>query len=285
MSDRRGKLYIVSTPIGNLEDITLRALKTLRNVQIIAAEDTRQTGILLHRYHIHTRQTSYHDHNKEEKAEVLIDRLKKGEDVALVSDAGTPGISDPGYYLIKKAIEEGIQVVSIPGPTAMISAISISGLPTDSFVFEGFLPGKKTGRIKKLEVLREEKRTLIIFESPHRIMKTLQDILIVMGDRRISLTRELTKHFEEVMRGRVSEIMNSLKDRKIKGEITLVIEGKKEDETETHLVDYLETLITNKGLSLKDAVQEVASMLDMPRHKVYKEALKILRGMPQKIGK
>lgn len=277
MSDRRGKLYIVSTPIGNLEDITLRAIKTLRNVHIIAAEDTRQTATLLHRYHIHTRQTSYHDHNKKEKAEVLIDRLQKGEDVALVSDAGTPGISDPGYYLIKMAIEEGIQVVPIPGPTAMISAISISGLPADSFVFEGFLPSKRAGRIKKLETLSEEKRTLIIFESPHRIMKTLQDILSIMGNRKISLTRELTKHFEEVIRGSVSEVINSLKGRKIKGEITLVIEGKKENEAEAHLVDYLQTLIEERGLSLRDAVQEVTSMLDMPRHKVYKEALKILK--------
>ena len=272
-----GTLYIVSTPIGNLEDITLRALNILRDVQIIAAEDTRHTQKLLQHYHISTPQTSYHDHNKEEKAEVLISRLQEGHDVALVSDAGTPGISDPGYYLINLAIEEGIRVMPVPGPTASIAALSISGLPTDAFVFEGFLPSKKTARQKKLRELSGERRTLILFEAPHRLASTLKDIAEVLGDRKIVLTRELTKMFEEVIRGRVSEVIAEIEGRRLKGEMTLLLEGAQEEEAAAgevpDLHEYLKMLIEEKGLSLKDAVSKASRDLDIPKNRVYKEAL------------
>jgi len=272
-----GTLYIVSTPIGNLEDITLRALNILRNVQIIAAEDTRHTQKLLQHYHISTAQTSYHDHNKEEKAEILISRLREGRDIALVSDAGTPGISDPGYYLINRAIEEGIRVMPVPGPSASIAALSVSGLPTDAFVFEGFLPSKKTARQKKLRELSGERRTLILFEAPHRLASTLRDIAEVLGDRKIVLTRELTKVFEEVIRGRVSEVIAEIEGRRLKGEMTLLLEGAQEAAAAAgevpDLHEYLKMLIEEKGLSLKDAVSKASRDLDIPKNRVYKEAL------------
>ena len=273
---KAGTLYIVSTPIGNLEDITLRALNILRDVQIIAAEDTRHTQKLLQHYNISTAQTSYHDHNKEEKAEILISRLKEGRDIALVSDAGTPGISDPGYYLINRAIGEGIKVMPVPGPTASIAALSISGLPTDAFVFEGFLPAKKTARQKKLRELSTERRTLILFEAPHRLTSTLRDIAEVLGDRKIVLTRELTKVFEEVIRGRVSEVIAKIEGRRLKGEMTLLMEGAQEEPAAGEVPDlheYLKMLIEEEGLSLKDAVSKASKDLDIPRNRVYKEAL------------
>ena len=273
---KTGTLYIVSTPIGNLEDITLRALNILRDVQIIAAEDTRHTQKILQRYNISTAQTSYHDHNKEEKAEILISRLKEGRDIALVSDAGTPGISDPGYYLINRAIEEGIKVTPVPGPTASIAALSISGLPTDAFVFEGFLPAKRMARQKKLRELSTERRTLILFEAPHRLASTLRDIAEVLGDRKIVLTRELTKIFEEVIRGRVSEVIAKIEGRSLKGEMTLLLEGAQKEVAAGEVPDlheYLKMLIEEKGLSLKDAVSKASKDLDIPRKRVYKEAL------------
>lgn len=220
-----GTLYIVSTPIGNLEDITLRALRVLKEVSIVAAEDTRHTQKLLSHYKIHTKLTSYHDYNKEEKAEVLIQHLKEGSSVALVADAGTPGISDPGYFLINRCIQTGIPVVPIPGASAFLAALSISGLPTDSFVFEGFLPRKRTARLKRLETLKTEPRTLIFYEAPHRLIVCLSDLLKVLGDRRVVIAWELTKTFEEILRGRPSEILPELSSRTIRGEITLVVEG------------------------------------------------------------
>jgi len=275
---RVGTLYIVSTPIGNLEDITIRSLKVLQAVRIIAAEDTRHTQKLLQHYDIHTPQTSYHDHNKEEKGEILINKLKEGDDVALVSDAGTPGISDPGYYLINRAIEEGIKITPVPGPTASIAALSVSGLPTDSFVFEGFLPARRKTRQKKLRELLAEKRTLIFFEAPHRLLASLKDIEDILGDRRIVLTRELTKVFEEILRGKVSDVIRMLEGRKIKGEITIVLEGasKKVDVETTCLEGYLERLIIEEGLSLKEAVSRVSKDLGIPKKRVYKKALEVV---------
>jgi 16S rRNA (cytidine1402-2'-O)-methyltransferase len=222
-----GTLYLVSTPIGNLEDITFRALRILKEVNLIAAEDTRKTVILLKYYSISNRLTSYHDFNKEKKVHSLMQELKAGNSVALVSDAGTPGISDPAFLLVKLAIQEGIKVESVPGPTALVSALIISGLPTDKFVFEGFLPAKAGKRKKRITELSEEKRTLIFYESPHRFLKTLEDLLSVLGDRRISIARELTKKFEEVKRGNVSEVIEYFKTIKIKGELVIVIEGKR----------------------------------------------------------
>ena len=222
----KGTLYIVSTPIGNLEDITLRAIRTLKEVDLIAAEDTRHTGLLLRHFGIGTSLTSYFEGNELRKRELILLRLKQGDQIALVSDAGTPGISDPGFRLIQLAIENQIPVVPIPGPSAVITALSVAGLPTDAFLFKGFLPHKSKKRRDLLKELEEVRETLVFYESPHRLSETLQDLLDVLGDREIALTRELTKVYEEVLRGKVSEIQNQVSGRKLKGEITLVISGK-----------------------------------------------------------
>jgi len=220
-----GCLYIVSTPIGHLEDITLRALRILKEVSVVAAEDTRHTQKLFNHYQIHTPMTSYHDHNKEEKTEVLLQRLKEGHSMALVADAGTPGISDPGYYLINRCIQAGIPLSPVPGPSAFLAALAVSGLPTDAFLFEGFLPKKQAGRLKHLLALKEEPRTIILYESPHRLVRCLHDLYKTWGDRRAMVAREITKLFEEIVRGRLSEIIPKMENRVIRGEITLVIEG------------------------------------------------------------
>ncbi len=221
-----GVLYLVSTPIGNLEDITLRALKVLKEVDVVAAEDTRHTGILLKHYNLQKRLISYHDFNKKRKAPLLINHLKANKSVAVTSDAGTPGISDPGYYLVQQAIREGIKVVPVPGASAFLSALVVSGLPTDRFVFEGFLPARPGKRRKRLKELQEEERTLIFYESPHRFAKTLDDISEILGQRRLVVARELTKKFEEILRGTPEEIKGSLGERKLKGEMVILIEGK-----------------------------------------------------------
>jgi 16S rRNA (cytidine1402-2'-O)-methyltransferase len=224
-----GVLYLVSTPIGNLEDITLRALRVLKEVDLLAAEDTRHTGILLKHYNLHKSIISYHDFNKDKKASVLIEQLKSGKSVAVISDAGTPGISDPGYLLVQMAIRENIKVVPIPGASAFLSALVVSGLPTDKFVFEGFLSPKPGKKRKRLEELREEKRTLILYESPHRFAKTLGDISEILGQRKMVIARELTKKFEEIIRGTPEQIKQSLGERKIKGELVILIEGKRKE--------------------------------------------------------
>lgn len=223
-------LYIVSTPIGNREDITLRALRILKEVDLIAAEDTRHTSLLLRHFGIQTPLTSYFEGNELKKKEFILSKLKQGHQIALVSDAGTPGISDPGFRLIRTAIENQISIVPIPGPSAVITALSVSGLPTDSFLFKGFLPHKSKKRKDFLKQLDEVKATLIFYESPHRLAESLRDILDVLGDREMVLTRELTKIYEEVLRGKVSEITNQIGEKKLKGEITLVITGKTRSE-------------------------------------------------------
>ncbi|OGP94469.1 MAG: 16S rRNA (cytidine(1402)-2'-O)-methyltransferase [Deltaproteobacteria bacterium RBG_16_47_11] len=222
----KGTLYIVSTPIGNREDITLRALRILKEVDLIAAEDTRHTLLLLKHFGIQTPLTSYFEGNELRKKEFILFKLKQGDQIALVSDAGTPGISDPGFRLIQTAIENQISIVPIPGPSAVIAALSVSGLPTDSFLFKGFLPHKSKKRRDLLRQLEEVKATLIFYESPHRLTESLRDILGVLGDREMVLTRELTKIYEEVLRGKVDEIINQIGERKLKGEMTLVISGK-----------------------------------------------------------
>jgi 16S rRNA (cytidine1402-2'-O)-methyltransferase len=222
----KGTLYIVSTPIGNREDITLRALRILKEVDLIAAEDTRHTGLLLRHYGIQKPLTSYFEGNELKKKDFILSKLKQGDRIALVSDAGTPGISDPGFRLIQLAIENKIPVVPIPGPSAAITALSVSGLPSDAFLFKGFLPHKSKRKRDLLKQLEEVRETLIFYESPHRISETLKDILEILGDREIVLTRELTKIYEEVLRGKVSEIQIQMGERKLKGEITLVISGK-----------------------------------------------------------
>ena len=220
-----GVLYIVSTPIGNLEDITLRALRTLKEVDLIAAEDTRHTRRLLSHYEIGTPTTSYFEGNQIQKGERLVARLKAGESIALVSDAGTPTISDPGYRLLVQCIEADIPIIPIPGPSASITAASIAGLPLHNFVFEGFLSPKSGRRKRQLTELREEKRTLIFYESPHRVIVFLQDVLAIFGDRRISVARELTKKFEEVFRGKVTGAIQKFQKTSPRGEFTIVIEG------------------------------------------------------------
>ena len=216
-------LYIVSTPIGNLKDITLRAIETLKSVDLIASEDTRHTGILLKHYGIATPQTSYFEHNKLKKAEILIERLKQGENVALVSDAGTPGISDPGYHLISLAHVNGIEVTALPGACAAVTALSMAGLPTDRFCFEGFLPVKSAARRRKLEALKQEERTMVFYESPYRLLKTLKDIVEVLSDPMVVVARELTKKFEEVKRGRAGEVYAYFSAKAVKGEFVVLV--------------------------------------------------------------
>jgi 16S rRNA (cytidine1402-2'-O)-methyltransferase len=222
----KGTLYIVSTPIGNREDITLRALRILKEADLIAAEDTRHTGLLLRHFGIQTPLTSYFEGNELRKKEFILSKLKQGHSIALVSDAGTPGISDPGFRLIQTAIENQISIIPIPGPSALIAALSVSGLPTDAFLFKGFLPHKSKKRKDLLKQLEEARETLVLYESPHRISETLNDIFETLGDREMVLTRELTKVYEEVLRGKVSEIKKQIGARNLKGEITLVISGK-----------------------------------------------------------
>lgn len=222
--DQIGRLYIVSTPIGNLKDITLRALEILEEVDLIAAEDTRRTAILLKHYDISTRTTSFYDFNKERKAPLLVEQLREGQSIAVVSDAGTPGISDPAFYLIRLALEENIPVEAIPGATAFVPALIVSGLPTDRFIFEGFLPYKK-GRRRKLEKLKQEERTIILYESPKRIYRTLGDLFEYLGNRKVSIARELTKKYEQVYRGTLEEFCSSDQLIKQKGEFVIVVKG------------------------------------------------------------
>jgi 16S rRNA (cytidine1402-2'-O)-methyltransferase len=217
-----GTLYVVATPIGNLEDITHRAVRVLKEVDLIAAEDTRKTGILLKAYQIDTPTTSFHSYNSTQKAPSLVEKLERGETLALVSDSGTPGISDPGSVLIKACIEKGIPVTALPGPAAFVTALVLSGKPTNKFIFEGFLSNKKGRRRKQLESLKEEKRTVIVYESPHRVIKFLQDFIDVVGDKEIVLARELTKKFEEVTRKKASEHLKDFEEKKPKGEFIVI---------------------------------------------------------------
>ncbi len=274
-----GNLYIVATPIGNLEDITLRAIRVLKEVDLIAAEDTRHTRHLLDRYQIENELTSYHDHNKEEKAPVLVARLLEGKNIALVSDAGTPGISDPGYFLINLAVDQKIPVVPIPGATAAIAALSISGLPTDSFIFEGFLPAKRIARVKRLRELAKEERTIIFYEAPHKIIKTIEDMNEVMGERRAVVTRELTKIHEETLRGTLSDILKRLSKGTIKGEFTIIVHGAslEPEKQDIDTAGYLKNLMLHRGLSKKEAIAAAAEELGISKKEVYKVSLNIDR--------
>jgi len=268
-----GTLYICPTPIGNLDDITLRVLKILKEVDLIAAEDTRHTLRLLNHFQIKKPMTSYHEHNIREKGPHLVQELQEGRTIALVSDAGMPGISDPGQDLIRLAIEEGIEVVGLPGPSAALLALVISGLPTEKFAFEGFLPSRSTDRKKALESIRDERRTLIFYESPHRIAGSLQDMVAVLGDRQASLSRELTKHYEETIRGGLEEILSVANERTLKGEMVLVVRGAEEVEAEE--VDIKEELrrLLEGGMTKKEAVKELVRVHGLPRNQVYQESL------------
>lgn len=275
-----GTLYIVATPIGNMEDITLRALKVLKDVGLIAAEDTRHTRKLTARYAISTPLTSYFEHNERAKASTLVRKLKKGVDVALVSDAGTPGISDPGYRLIKLAIENSIPVVSIPGASALTSVLSVSGLPLDRFTFMGFVPttrGRKKGFFLELKGVES---TFVMYDAARRIKDTLKCLEEVLGDCHVVLAREMTKLHEEVIRGSVGAVAAELSERRLKGEVTLVVRtperARREggEAAEGELAAELEGLL-KAGLRLKDVVKALSREFVLPRSEVYKEALKI----------
>ena len=221
-----GSIYVVSTPIGNLADISLRAIDILKTVDLIACEDTRQTAKILNHYRIKNKMTPYHDHNKEYKTSSLIELIKKGNSIALVSDAGTPGISDPGFYLIQEAIKNDINISPIPGPSALTAATVASGMEIDRFLFEGYLPRKK-GRLKRLKELAAYKVTIVIFEGPHRILKSLRDLRDAFGDRKAAIGREMTKVHEEFIRGNLSDLIANFNERKPKGEFVILIEGNK----------------------------------------------------------
>ena len=274
---KSGTLYIVATPIGNLEDITLRAIRVLKEADLVAAEDTRHTRHLLDRYQIETQLTSYHDHNKEEKAPVLVARMLEGKNVALVSDAGTPGISDPGYFLINLAIDQQVPVVPIPGATAAIAALSVSGMPTDRFIFEGFLPAKHLARLKRLQELSTEERTIIFYEAPHKIIASVADMLAALGDRRAVITRELTKVYEESIRGNLSECLKRLHEGTVKGEFTVIVHGASKEPLKQDIdtAEFLKNLILHRGLSKKEAISVAAEELGLPKKDVYKESLKL----------
>ena len=270
-----GKLYICPTPIGNLEDITLRTLRILQEVDIIACEDTRHSLRLLNHYEIKKPLTSYHEHNIREKGPELIQKLIDGNNIAIITDAGMPGISDPGEDLIKLAIEENIDVIGLPGPTASITALVVSGLNTGKFVFEGFLPSKKKDRVKALETLKDEKRTIIFYESPHRVMDSTLDMLEVLGNRKIAVCRELTKHYEEIFRGTFETALERFNQGEIKGEFVIIVEGC--TKVEKIDVDIQEELIRHieNGLTKKEAVKKVAEEKSISKNTIYAESLKL----------
>ena len=271
-----GVLYIVATPIGNLEDITLRALRVLKEVDLIAAEDTRHTRILLSHYDIRTPLTSYHEHNERTKAQSLVERLLGGENIALVSDAGTPAISDPGYRLVVDAIHAGIRVIPLPGASALVATLSAGGLPTDRFAFEGFLPAKKQERRARLQELRQEARTLVFYEAPHRLKESLQDMQQIIGDREIVVGRELSKVHEEVLRGTVSEVVARLSDREVKGEITIVVHGCTDEcqVSEESIGTEIHRLI-DEGMGIKDISELLGERYHVSKRQIYQLALKL----------
>jgi 16S rRNA (cytidine1402-2'-O)-methyltransferase len=269
-----GILYIVATPIGNLEDITLRAVRVLKEVDVVAAEDTRHTQILLKRHGIHTPLTSYHEHNEKTKAQELVTRLERGQNVALVSDAGTPAISDPGFRLVVQAIRAGVRIIPIPGASALTAVLSASGLPTDRFVFEGFLPARKGLRREKLQTLRDETRTLIFYEAPHRLKEALGDIHELLGNREAVLAREVSKIHEEFLRGPVSELVRALGSGDIRGEVTLIISGASglpgvsEDRLKAEIRE-----LKGKGLRVKEIAEVLGEKFGYPKKEIYRLVL------------
>ncbi len=273
----QGKLYLCATPIGNLEDITLRVLNTLREVDLIAAEDTRHSIKLLNHFEIKTPMTSYHEFNKVEKARYLVEKMKEGLNVALVTDAGTPGISDPGEELVRQCYEAGIELTSLPGPAACITALTMSGMATRRFAFEAFLPADKKEKAEVLEELKGETRTIILYEAPHRLIRTLGELLEALGDRRISICRELTKKHETVFRTTFSEALSFYENEEPRGECVLVIEGKSREEIkkekeqawesmsiEEHMEQYL-----SRGTDRKEAMKLVAKDRGISKRDVY----------------
>src|SRR5262245_60458915 len=268
-----GMLYIVATPIGNLEDITLRALRVLKEVDVIAAEDTRHTQILLSHHAIHTPLTSYHEHNEKTKAQDLVARLARGQNIALVSDAGTPAISDPGFRLVVQAVRAGVRIIPIPGASALTAVLSATGLPTDRFVFEGFLPAKKKQRRERLQILRDEIRTLIFYEAPHRLRDTLEDIHELLGNREAVLAREVSKIHEEFLRGPISELVRAL-GGDVRGEVTLIISGSAgESRVNEDLLKAEIRELKRKGLRVKEIAEVLGEKFGYPKKDIYRLAL------------
>ncbi|MGN1160448.1 MAG: 16S rRNA (cytidine(1402)-2'-O)-methyltransferase [Lachnospiraceae bacterium] len=272
-----GTLYLCATPIGNLSDMTFRVLETLQQVDLIAAEDTRNSLKLLNHFEIHTPMTSYHEYNKVEKAYTLIRKLQEGQDIALITDAGTPGISDPGEVLVAMCMKEGIRVTSLPGPAACITALTMSGLPTRRFCFEGFLPSDNKDKKDVLKDLQEESRTIIIYEAPHHLKKTLKELLEVLGDRRISICRELTKKFETVVATTLEAALTMYEAEEPRGEYVLVIEGKSFDEQKKELEESYQELpieehmkrYEDQGMDRKEAMKQVAKDRGITKREVY----------------
>ena len=268
-----GKLYIIATPIGNLEDITLRALRILKEVDLIAAEDTRQTLKLLNHFEITKPLISYHRHNEEVKSNLLIDKLKNGENIALVSDAGTPGICDPGEEVIKKAIEENIEVIPIPGACALINALIASGLDTKEFEFFGFLPLNKKLRKEKLREIQNSSKTIILYEAPHKMKTTLEDFKDILGDRKVVLARELTKIHEEFIRGDINYLLNKIDN--IKGEMILIIEGaeksqnREENELNSLSLEQHYEYYEKQGLDKKEIIKKIAKDRNVNKNEIY----------------
>ncbi|WP_250673436.1 16S rRNA (cytidine(1402)-2'-O)-methyltransferase [Paraclostridium ghonii] len=273
-----GKLYVCGTPIGNLEDITYRTLRVLNEVDLIAAEDTRHSIKLLNHFEISKPLTSYHEYNKDNKGEYLINKLLSGENIALISDAGMPGISDPGEEVIKQAIENDIEVVVLPGPSASITALIGSGLETGKFVFEGFLDRDKKRRRDQLEELKHEKRTIIFYESPHRLKDTLKDMLKILGNRYIAINRELTKKYQEIIRNDIQGCINIFNEREVKGEFVLIVEGFKGEVEKICEYDHLNDReyvikLMEEGISKKDAIKSVCKDRKLKKDIVYKQVL------------
>lgn len=276
-STEKGTVYIVPTPIGNLEDITYRALKVLQSSALVAAEDTRNTKKLLTHFEITTPLISYHDHNKESRGQQLLERLENGESISFVSDAGMPGISDPGFEMVQSAIAASIPVVVLPGANAALCALIGSGLATTEFLFYGFLPRKKKDRLKELERLKPLKATLLFYESPHRLKETVAAIHEQLGERQITLARELTKRFEEYIRGSVAEVVEWIQETELKGEFCIVVEGNKVDVLSlealwwSHLsvMEHITHYMENESISSKEAIKKVAVERQMPKREVY----------------
>ena len=272
-----GKLYLVATPIGNLEDITFRAINTLKEVDIIAAEDTRHTLKLLNHYEISKPLISYHRHNEDVKSDVLISKLLEGQNVAVVTDAGTPGISDPGEEIVKEAIKNSIEVIPIPGACALINALIVSGLNTKSFAFYGFLPLNKKNREDALNKIKKENKTVILYEAPHKILKTLQDILNVIGDVNCVLAKEITKIHEEYNRGKISEIIDRLGEKEsIKGEYVLLLDlnlciTKETDDIVNKSIEEQYNYYKLQGLEKKEIIKRIAKNKNVPRNEIYKQ--------------
>jgi 16S rRNA (cytidine1402-2'-O)-methyltransferase len=271
-----GVLYIVATPIGNLEDITLRALRVLKEVDLIAAEDTRHTRHLLDHHGIKTALTSYHEHNELRMAPLLVERLKRGESIALVTDAGTPAISDPGYRLVTAAIAGEILVTPIPGPSAVTAVLTASGLPTDRFVFEGFLPGGQKERRARLLALKDDRRTLVFYEAPHRLRESLADIRDILGEREVVLAREVTKVHEEFRRGSAGELLAKLENEKIRGEITLAVKGVSGETAVSQATLEAEIRrLRRAGMHVKAIADALGERYGYPKKAVYRLALEL----------